>query len=84
MEDPVDTIIWILWLFLDRGALSNNPMNLERRGSRQIYFFIGGVLIELAHYYASLVEMGRTIREGVLIEEGALTEGVRKFRINTY
>ena len=31
-------------------------------------------LIERAHYYTILVEGVRTIREGVLIEEGALTE----------
>ena len=34
-----------------------------------------GVLIERAH--AILAEDGRTIREGALIEEGALTDGVR-------
>ena len=33
-----------------------------------------GVLIERAHYYTILVEGVRTIQEGVLIEEGALTE----------
>ena len=37
----------------------------------------GGVLIERAHYHTILVEGVRTIREGVLIEEGALTEVVR-------
>ena len=37
----------------------------------------GGVLIEREHYYTILVEGVRTIREGVLIEEGALTEVVR-------
>ena len=37
----------------------------------------GGVLIERAHYYTILVEGVRTIREGVLIDEGALTEVVR-------
>ena len=31
----------------------------------------------MAHYYAILTEKGRTNRWGVLIEEGALTEGVR-------
>ena len=36
-----------------------------------------GVLIERAHYYTILVEGVRTIREGALIEEGALTEVVR-------
>ena len=33
-----------------------------------------GILIERAHYHTILVEGVRTIREGVLIEEGALTE----------
>ena len=37
----------------------------------------GGVLIERAHYYTALVDGVRTIQEGVLIEEGALTEVVR-------
>ena len=37
----------------------------------------GGVLIERACFYTILVECVRTIREGVLIEEGALTEVVR-------
>ena len=40
----------------------------------------GGVLIERVHYYTILVACiaeVRTIREGVLIEEGALTEVVR-------
>ena len=36
-----------------------------------------GVLIERVHYYNILVEGGCTIREGVLIEECALTEVVR-------
>ena len=36
-----------------------------------------GVLIERAHHYNILVEWVRTIREGVLIEGGALTEVVR-------
>ena len=36
-----------------------------------------GVLIETAHYHALLADEVRPIREGVLIEEGALTEGVR-------
>ena len=40
-------------------------------------FFIGSLLIERAQKYAILAEMGRTIREGVLIKEGALTKGVR-------
>ena len=35
------------------------------------------VLIERANYYTILVEGVGTIREGVLIEEGALTEIVR-------
>ena len=35
-----------------------------------------GVLIERAYYYTIFVEGVRTIREGVLIEEGALTEVV--------
>ena len=38
---------------------------------------IRDVLVERAHYYIILVEGVRTIREGVLIEEGALTEVVR-------
>ena len=38
---------------------------------------MGGVLIERAHYYTILVVGLRTIREDVLIEEGALTEAVR-------
>ena len=50
-----------------------------------IYFYLPksiqevqrGVLIERAHYYTILVEVVRTIREGVLIEEGALTEVVQ-------
>ena len=33
----------------------------------------GGVLIERAQYYTILVDGVRTIQEGVLIEEGALT-----------
>ena len=36
-----------------------------------------GVLIERAHYYTIFVEGIRTIREGVLNKEGALTEEVR-------
>ena len=36
-----------------------------------------GVLIERAHYLTILVEGVLTILEGVLIEEGALTEVVR-------
>ena len=36
-------------------------------------------LIEKTYYYTILVEGLRTIREGVLIEEGALTEVVRYF-----
>ena len=39
----------------------------------------GGVLIERTQYYTILVEGVRTIREGLLIEEGALTEVVRYF-----
>ena len=35
-----------------------------------------GVLIERVHYYTIVKEV-RTIREGVLIQEGALTEVVR-------
>ena len=38
------------------------------------------MLIERAHYYSILVEGVRTIREGELIEEGALTEVVRYFK----
>ena len=41
-----------------------------------------GVLIERAYYYTSLVAWFRTIREGVLIEEGALTEVVRYIEAN--
>ena len=41
----------------------------------------GGVLIERTHYYTILVEGFRTIREGLLIEEGALTEVVRYISI---
>ena len=33
-----------------------------------------GVLIERAHYYTILIDGVRTIREGVLIKEGALNE----------
>ena len=40
-------------------------------------FFIWSVLIERAHFYIYLAERGRTIRYGVLVDEGALTEGVR-------
>ena len=40
-------------------------------------FFIGGVLIKRAHYYANLAEWGHTIQKGVLIEEGAITEEIR-------
>ena len=36
-----------------------------------------GVQIERAHYYTVILEGVRTIRQGVLIEEGALTEVVR-------
>ena len=39
--------------------------------------FRWGVLIERAHYCAILAEEERTIGQGVLIEKGALTEGVR-------
>ena len=39
--------------------------------------FHRGVLIKREHYYAILAEEVRTIREGVLIEKGALTEKVR-------
>ena len=38
---------------------------------------MGGVVIERAHYYNVIVEGVRTIREGILIEEGALTDVVR-------
>ena len=37
-------------------------------------FFIGGVLIERAHYYANFAERGRTIRWCVLIEEGTVLD----------
>ena len=37
----------------------------------------GGVLIEKEHYYTILVAGVHTIREGALIEGGALTEVVR-------
>ena len=40
-------------------------------------FFHGGVLIERAYYYAIITGKGRTNWYGVLIKEGALTEGVR-------
>ena len=37
-----------------------------------------------AHYYNILLEGVRTIREGVLIEEGALTEVVRYYKSKIY
>ena len=40
-----------------------------------------GVLFEREHYYAILAEEGRTIRLGVVIEKGALIEGVRYFML---
>ena len=42
-------------------------------------FLIGGVQIQRAHYYAIIAKRGFTIPYGVLIEEGALTEGLRYF-----
>ena len=42
-----------------------------------------GVLIERAHHYTIIVEGVRTIREGVLFEEGTLTEVVRYITTTT-
>ena len=44
---------------------------------KELFVVNVGVLIERVHYYTILVEGVRTIREGVLIEEGALTEVVQ-------
>ena len=49
--------------------ISNNSINLKRLDAKKN--FMG------PHHYAILTENGRTNRQGVLIEEGALTEGVR-------
>ena len=59
--------------------VSNKAMNLEKleTNDSENIVFIGGVLIERAHYYTKLAERGRTIRKAVPIEDGALTEGVR-------
>ena len=46
--------------------------------------FHRGVLIKRAHYCAFLAEEGRTIRLGLLIEKGALTEGVRYDKKSDY
>ena len=43
--------------------------------------FRSGVLIKRAHYHAILAEEGRTIRLGVVIEKGALIEGVQYFML---
>ena len=64
------------------GSLSvqnrNFPVEFKLICINQAKNFIHwGVLIERAHYYAILAVEGRTFREGVLIEEGALTDGVR-------
>ena len=46
---------------------------LQRSAVFSLNLNFRGALIERAHYYAILVEEGRTIREGLIIEEGALT-----------
>ena len=53
--------------------------NLSENGVWRKCIFHRSVLIERAHYYTILREEARTIREGVLIEESALTKVVRYF-----
>ena len=74
------TLIWSNFLnfltFLRRKTLIWNSCKTNRSSfhTKSIRKVNGGVLVERAHYYTILVEGVRTIREGVLIEEGALTE----------
>ena len=65
--------------FLRRKILIWNSRNTTRLSlpTKSIKKDNGGVLIERAHYYPILVKEVCTIRLGVLIEEGALTEVVR-------
>ena len=67
---------------LNLSSIALRRQNSSENGVSRKCIFHRGVLIERAHYYAILSEEGRTIREGILIEEGALTEGVRCFLIN--
>ena len=65
--------------FLNREPLIWNSCNTDRLSlPTQKYKKVNvGVLIERAHYHTILAKGIRTFREGVLIEEGALTDVVR-------
>ena len=52
---------------------------MRQKNRHKKVYFNRGVIIEGVDYYAILAEGERTIREGVLIEEDALTEGVVRY-----
>ena len=55
---------------------------MRQKNCHKKVYFHRGVIIERVHYYVILAEGERTIREGVLIEEDALTEGVLRYVSN--